>query len=220
MQPEATPQNFQKAKIREVGGGLEVPCMFNPYEYKVSKSNSYSQKSKNDADTPQMEFSSAGSQTLSLSLIFDTYEQKEDVSQETRKLWRFMMTKTHKNSGKGKKVRPPEVFFEWGVFRFRAVITQMTQTFTMFNGDGTPLRAKVDVTFTQLKDEEDYQPQPAVKSGTTYERTWNIVAGDRLDTIAGDVYGDATQWRRIAEYNQIIDPLALLPGQRLRIPVD
>ena len=220
MESQAAPQNFQKAKIREVDGSLEVPCMFNPYEYKVSKSNSYSEKSKNDSDTPQMEFKSAGAQTLTLSLLFDTYEKKEDVSLKTVQLWKFMMTKTHENSGKGKKVRPPEVYFEWGVFRFRAVITQMTQTFTLFSGDGTPLRAKVDVTFLQLTDEEDYASQPAFKVGTTYERSWNVVAGDRLDTIAGNVYGDATKWRRIAEYNRIVDPLALVPGQRLRIPVE
>lgn len=220
MSPEAPPQSFQKAKIKEVDGSLEVPCMFNPYEYKVSKSNSYSEKSKNDADTPQMEFKSAGSQTLTLSLIFDSFEKKEDVSMKTRELWKFMETKTNKKSGKGKKVPPPEVFFEWGVFQFRAVITQMTQTFTMFSGDGTPLRAKVDVTFLQLVDIEDYKSQPPVKSGTTYEQNWNVVAGDRLDTIAGEIYGDATQWRRIAEYNRVIDPLALRPGQRLRIPVE
>ena len=97
---------------------------------------------------------------------------------------------------------------------------QMTQTFTMFSGDGTPLRAKVDATFLQLVDVNDYPRQPQVSSGTIYEQNWNVVAGDRLDTIAGEVYGDATQWRRIAEYNHIVDPLAIAPGQRLRIPVE
>ena len=219
--------NFQKAVLYEldqkgdrVSGGLMVTCMFNPYEYEVTKTNSYTPQKQNDADTPRLEFTSSGSQILNLSLIFDGFEENKDVSQETRKLFSFMMTRTNKNSGQGKKVPPPNVAFEWGVFRFRAVITQMTQTFTLFGGDGTPLRARVDVSFMQLLDEEAFPKQEPVPSGTSYERSWQLVAEDRLDAIAGAVYGDPRQWRRIAEYNHIVDPLNLPPGQRLRIPLD
>jgi nucleoid-associated protein YgaU len=232
MGSESAPPKFQKAIIytlnkqgEKTGKGFEV--MFNPYEYKVSKTNNYNATAKNATDAPKVKFTSAGSQTLSLSLVFDSYEnfdsnqtRRVDVSKETRKLWNFMMTRQEEKNGKKKKFEPPEVAFEWGVFYFRAFVTNMTQTFTMFDVDGTPLRAKVDVTFTQYKDENDYPNQGATKSHTTYERTWRVTAGDRLDTIAGEVYGDPGQWRRIAEHNQIVDPLALSPGQRLRIPVD
>ena len=164
MSPQASPQNFQKAKIREVDGSLEVPCMFNPYEYKVSKSNSYSEKSQNDADTPKMEFKSAGSQSLTLSLIFDSYEKKEDVSMKTRELWKFMETKTNRNSGRGRKVPPPEVYFEWGVFQFRAVITQMTQTFTMFSGDGKRLAADDGNQFVHVWDVDSGQLVQSIRT--------------------------------------------------------
>jgi nucleoid-associated protein YgaU len=46
----------------------------------------------------------------------------------------------------------------------------------------------------------------------------SLVRGDRLDSIAAEVYGDATKWRAIAEYNEISDPLGLKPGQRIIIP--
>ena len=38
------------------------------------------------------------------------------------------------------------------------------------------------------------------------------------DSIAAEVYGDATKWRAIAEYNEMSDPLTLRPGQRIIIP--
>ena len=45
-------------------------------------------------------------------------------------------------------------------------------------------------------------------------------AGDRLDLIANVVYRDPAKWRYIAEYNGLLDPLVLRPGQLLTIPFE
>ncbi|GAB4276323.1 MAG: LysM peptidoglycan-binding domain-containing protein [Candidatus Promineifilaceae bacterium] len=198
----------------EVGNGVE--CMFNPYEYTVSKSNTYQETSQNRASTPEVEFTKAGPQTLKLKLTFDTYETGEDVSQITNKLWKFMEPK--EEGRENEKSPPPQVAFEWGVFRFIAVITSMTQKFTLFKNDGTPVRASVDVTFTQHKDVNDYPNQNPTSGGGPVQRTWSVVRGDRLDAIATAVYGDAAKWRLIADYNQLDNPLALKPGTQLTIP--
>ena len=217
--------NLQPAMIYEVDasgkkkGRISIPCTFNPFEYTVSKSNTYQEESKNRSDVPHIEFKKAGPQTLKLSLTFDTYETGEDVSRTTSELWKLMESKTRKKGKKNRKIPPPEVAFEWGVFRFVAVITNMTQKFTLFKQDGTPVRAKVDVTFTQHKDVNDYKYQnPSSGGSDEVERVCQVVRGDRLDTIAYQVYGDATKWRLIAERNDIVDPLTLRAGQRLVIP--
>jgi hypothetical protein len=220
-----TRSNLQAARIYEVdssgeekGGGISVDCMFNPFEYSVTKTNSYKEERKNRSDVPSFEFEKAGPQTLKLDLIFDTYESDEDVSLKTNKLWKLMESKTRREGRRNRKVPPPEVAFEWGVFRFVAVITNMTQKFTLFKPDGTPVRARVEVTFTQHKDLEDYPNQNPTSGGGDIERVWRVIAGDRIDTIAYAVYGDATRWRTIAEYNQLDDPLDLRAGQQLIIP--
>jgi len=205
---------------KPVGGGVTVTCMFNPFEYSVSKSNSYQENPKQQSDTPQGEFFKAGAQTLKLILLFDTYEADTDVSQETNKLWKFMLTKTKEESSQNEKIEPPQVAFEWGVFKFVSYITSMTQKFTLFKKDGTPVRASVDVTFTQYTDVDDYQKQNPTSGGGPIERIWQVVAGERLDHIAAQVYGRADRWRLIASHNHIRDPLALRPGQQLRIPMD
>jgi hypothetical protein len=214
------------AKIYEVddsgekkSGGVSIDCMFNPFEYTVSKTNTYSERSRNRSSVPEVEFQKAGPQTLQLSLMFDTYEKDEDVSLITNKLWKFMDSKTREENNQN-KVPPPEVAFEWGVFRFVAVITNMTQRFTLFKQDGTPVRAKVDVTFTQHKDLEDYPGQNPTSGGGPVQSVRTIIGGDRLDNIAYEVYGDATKWRRIAEYNKIDNPFVLQSGQHLTIPFD
>lgn len=214
------------AKIFEVDrdghetGGLSVSCMFNPFEYTVSKSNSYDEGPKNDSDTPQAEFFKSGSQTLRLNLLFDTYEKGTDVSLETNKLWKFMLTKDQPEAGYNEKIEPPQVAFEWGVFRFVSYITNMTQKFTLFKHDGMPVRANVDITFTQYRDVNDYPKQNPTSGGGPIERVYRVIAGDRLDTIAADVYRDATKWRLIAENNKLNNPLAIRPGMLLRIPID
>ncbi|MCA9922397.1 MAG: LysM peptidoglycan-binding domain-containing protein [Anaerolineales bacterium] len=201
-----------KAKV-----GVVIPCMFNPFEYTVSKTNSYAEDPKNKSNAPQMNFKKAGAQTLKLSLTFDTFEAGEDVSKTTRKLWKLMQPKEVK--GKDKK-EPPRAAFKWGAFRFAAVITNMTQKFTLFTKDGLPVRAKVDITFTQHDDVEDYEGQNPTSGGGPIMRTWAVVKGDRLDNISAEVYGDATKWRQIAEYNNLDNPLALQTGTQLIIPED
>jgi len=217
--------NLSPARIIEVDDkgsnktdGISVKCMFNPFEYTVSKTNSYEQKSKNRSDVPQVEFKGSGPQVLKLSLVFDTFETKENLTETTRKLWKLMESKTRSDSNKNKKVPPPEVAFEWGIFRFVAVITEMSQKFILFNKEGTPVRAKVDITFTQHKDLEDYKKTNPTSGGGEVNRVWRVTSGDRLDLIAYSVYGDATKWRRIAEANKILDPLRITPGLELLIP--
>ncbi|MBN1247128.1 MAG: LysM peptidoglycan-binding domain-containing protein [Anaerolineae bacterium] len=221
-----TRSNLEAARIYEVtssgdekGGGVSVSCMFNPFEYTVTKQNTYKEERQNRSDVPSFEFEKAGPQTLQLKLIFDTYEADSDVSLETNKLWKLMESKTRREGNRTKKVPPPEVAFEWGVFRFVAVITKMVQKFTLFKPDGTPVRAEVDVTFTQHKDLNDYPSQNPTSGGGDIERVWRVIAGDRIDTIAYAVYGDATRWRAIAEYNELDDPLNLRAGQQLIIPI-
>ncbi len=217
--------NLQAARIYEVtesgdekSGGVSVDCMFNPFEYTVTKTNTYKEERSNRSDVPGFEFEKAGPQALKLTLVFDTFEAGEDVSQETNKLWKLMESKTRREGNRNRKVPPPEVAFEWGVFRFVAVITTMMQKFMLFKPDGTPVRASVQVTFTQHKDLNDYPNQNPTSGGGDIERVWRVIAGDRLDTIAYQVYGDATKWRKIASYNSIINPLKLTPGQQLIIP--
>jgi hypothetical protein len=216
--------NLVPAKIYEVdksgnpSGGAGVDCMFNPFEYTVSKSNSYNEKPKNSANTPQGEFFKSGAQTLKLVLLFDTYEAGTDVSLETNKLWKYMMGKN--GNRQNQKIAPPQVAFEWGVFKFVSYITAMTQKFTLFTKDGTPVRASVDVTFTQYTDVNDYPNQNPTSGGGPIDRIWRVTAGDRLDLIAAAVYHDASKWRLIADYNKINNPLALHPGMQLRIPYE
>jgi len=209
-------QNGDQLRKKE-SSPRQVVCMFNPFEYTVRKSNTYKHEFNNDRNVPTMEFTEAGEKTLALKLTFDTYELGEDVSQRTRVLWE-LMGKIETSEG---KQEPPPVVFEWGVFEFFAVIKSVTQKFTMFLVDGTPVRAEVDISLSQHMDSDEYRVMPSqnpTSGNGPVNRIWSVQAGDRLDLIAAEVYGDATKWRIIALNNDILNPFVLVPGQRLTIP--
>jgi nucleoid-associated protein YgaU len=227
------PETLAHARIIKVTEAREpienttIPCMFNPYEYTLTKANSFEEKaSANGKNSPKAALVKAGAQTLQLSLIFDTYDSGQDVSQTTDQLWNMMRVSDDarpdkRPAGAQDKREAPLVAFQWNVFFFVAYITSMTQKFTLFTARGIPVRAKVDITFTQYADIEDRRAeiwQNPTSGGGPINRVHRVVAGDRLDLIAQTVYRDPTQWRRIARFNGIVDPLSIRPGQVLAIP--
>jgi nucleoid-associated protein YgaU len=217
---ECEKKNDKVKEKSEESGGLVVRFMFNPTEYTVTKENSYDPKFEAKASAPNMTFTEPKASTLSLSgLIFDSYEEKTptnprakpDVTQKTNVLFKLMNVDSQ-------TLEPPPVVFEWGVFKFYAVITKVTQKFTLFDKDGTPLRAEVSVDLTQHRDLTLYPKQNPSSGDGPLDRVWLVRLGDRLDLIANETYGDATKWRLIAAHNGLRNPLQLRAGQSLRIP--
>ncbi|MEZ4589751.1 MAG: hypothetical protein R3D55_01210 [Chloroflexota bacterium] len=199
--------------------GLTVRCSFNPYEYTVSQTNSYKPKQKAKGKT-KYEFENAGPQTLKLNLIFDVYEEpkgtERDVSKITRQLWQ-LMTPTGEKKTKEKKPDAPYVIFKWGVFKFLAVITNMSQKFILFDHDGVPLRAKVDITLTQHESTRpDYDEQ--FEAGQTANVNIPALPDERLDNVAAQETGNPADWRTIAQANNITNPLARPPRRPLTRP--
>jgi nucleoid-associated protein YgaU len=195
-----------------------VRCMFNPHEYTLTKQNRWERGQTKGKNVPRIKFSQGGSQTLKLQLFFDTYAEGTDVRTHTDPLWQMMMVNSDKTNPRSNKSEPPPVSFQWGGLVFDAVITNMSQKFTLFFKDGTPARTTVDITLEQLADDQDFARQNPTSGGGEAPRTRLVKAGERLDLIAYDEYEDATEWRRIAQANALTHPLRLRPGQRLVIP--
>lgn len=209
---------LEPAVIMNKNTGERVSCMFNPYEYTISKQNNYEQATTKGRNIPAVRFQQGGAQTLSLRLLFDTYGQGEDVRTLTAPLWRMMMVDEDKTDQRTGKSEPPHCLFQWGRFEFEAVITRMDEKLTLFLKDGTPVRTLVTISLQQVIDEEEHAKQNPTSGGGIAPKTRILNASDRLDWIAWEEYGDATRWRLIAQANQIADPLRLQTGQVILVP--
>lgn len=203
-----------------------INCAFNPYRYTISLSNNFNSVGLDENKNFRFELNqqNISPRTLTINeLWFDTYEAwgsyaaKSDVREITDKLT-GMAELRFNDSQPQAKPDPPKVAFEWGSFRFLAVIQSLTLEFNLFLADGTPVRAKADITFKEFKHRKSYPKQNPTSGDGALNRIWRITVGDRLDLIANQVYGDASKWRLIADQNQIENPFALRIGQELIIP--
>jgi len=198
--------------------GESVPCMFNPFEYTIAKSNSYEQADTKGKNIPRIRFQQGGAQTLTLRLLFDTLDTGSDVRTLTARLWNMMMVDELRTDPRTGKSEPPHVLFIWGALSFEAVITQMSEQISLFLPTGTAVRSTVQISLQQVSDELDLPAQNPTSGGGIAPQTRRLDAGDRLDIIAFEAYGDSNKWRQIAQANGIEDPLRLRPGQLIMIP--
>ncbi len=209
-----------KATIRNLDTQKKVTCLFNPTDYSFSKSVGWAEAADRGANVPTLEFTGGQPAVLTLKLFFDTNDTGEDVrTKYTNDLWDLAMVNRDMLDPKTNKGRPPRCMFEWGsAWSFEAVVTSISTNFTMFLEDGTPTRASVDLSLKQAKDPGSFPAQNPTSGGVAGHKRHTVQQRETLDLIAAREYGDASQWRHIAEANGIDDPLRLKPGMILTLP--
>ena len=211
----------EKAFLEIEGSPDTVPCMFNPAELSVARSNSWSGVSLAGQGVPQVKYLGANSGTMSLQLMFDTTDSGEAVTRHTGKVLKLMDVDASLpgTDPQTNNARPPYVVFHWGnLHSFKAVVSSLNLQFTYFSSTGVPLRAKVDLSLTQFAQSSAFGPQNPTSGTPEPHRVHRVQPGETLDRISARYYGDSTRWRTIATANGVVDPLALRTGSLLSIP--
>ena len=137
--------------------GVTVEAQFNPKEISIDKSVPWQkQKTTGPGD---LEFSSADPQTMSCELMFDGFESGASVQGEIDKLQQLSDIDPSLR-------RPPRVKIVWGaegaastIPKFEAVVESVGIKYTMFDGNGRPLRATVAMGFIQARKLKVVQPR-------------------------------------------------------------
>jgi hypothetical protein len=198
-----------------------IPVCFNPKEYSLEKSVDWSAE-KALTDAPQPEFKNPKPMSLSVTLQFDTYEERISVRDKYIKaieklaLLRGKLDKGGKNAA---AVAPPVILFVWGRFSFQGVINSLNQKYTMFLADGTPVRAEVALKIQNVLDTNlDTGTAATVSAAQNNTKSYSVNDGDRLDLIAATELGDASRWAEIAMLNGIQDPVTMDSLKSLKIP--
>ncbi|MEO8609186.1 MAG: hypothetical protein ABI690_14950 [Chloroflexota bacterium] len=211
MATNLTRGGLAPAKLTNTITNDVVNFMFNPYEYSIKKSNTWKSKEVTGLNLPLLTFGNGGAQTLSLTLHFDTQAKKADVRAYTQPLWKMMMIDENGKSQRTGKGEPPPVKFEWGKLTFKAVITSMSEKFSVFTATGIPVRSTVDISLQQYLDEADVPPQILAAAGEEAAKEQKMKQGDRIDNVAG------TSYRKMAAANNINNPLNIPSGTSLKI---
>ena len=87
-----TRSGLRAASISSLDSSIRVNCMFNPENYSVKKTNRYNTGFDESLRVPpKPEFKGYGRSALTLkSLVFDTYESGDDLTDTTNVLWDLM----------------------------------------------------------------------------------------------------------------------------------
>lgn len=217
-----TSGEFQKAKIEVVEGsksGQFVEFMYNPNSLTFSKSVKWKRTAKPGGNTEEIDFAGGRSATFAISkVVFDGTIPLEgetmpraDIMVDLNKLVGFLDIDQQLK-------RPPLCRFFWGKYRtFQVSLETVNINYTLFDRNGKPLRAEVDISFSQAEDPTEL-PYQNPTSRSYARKVHTVVEGETLDWIAYREYGDAAAWRHIAESNNLADPMNLRPGTLLRLP--
>ena len=202
-----------------------VPCLFNPKELNIEKSNKFAEVNIPGLSSPIFQFVRGNARSVTLELFFDTYELGEDVRSYTDQITGWddgSMLSNLPDKGlmdiDSDLHAPPVCLFIWGDFTFQCIIERVTKRYTMFLPEGIPVRATLNVTLKEYR-EVDIQVTEIDAQSADLTKRWVVTQGDSLWSIASREYGKPGDWRLIAEENNIDNPRNLNPGQELVIPV-
>jgi hypothetical protein len=212
---------LEKATVTNTVTGDRVPVLFNPEEYSLKRDINYAQAAVPGLSAPILQFVNGNLQTLEMELLLDTYETHteggrtiaaagSDVRTQTRKITDLMNIDRTTHA-------PPVLLFTWASLTFTCVLARATQQFLMFLPDGTPVRARLQVTFNEFRN-ADLEAKEIKRETADYSKLHVVRQGETLSAIAATVYGDPCLWRPIAIRNEVDVPAAIGVGDQLVVP--
>src|SRR5262249_7788967 len=100
---------------------------------------------------------------------------------------------------------------------FKGLVTKVKQEFTLFSPNGTPLRATLNLTMDEYRPLHDQLQQLNLLSAD-HTRSHVVEDGDTLPLVASDYLQKPTEWRYVADANDIDAPRRISVGATFVIP--
>jgi hypothetical protein len=193
----------------------EYEAKVNPEKYTQSYAAVYNQSGAAGSSNIPLKFDHQRPSTVKFELLFDVTGvipgSATDLTAEINKflgvVWRYQ----------GSIHEPFYLKVFWGDLSFGARLTSLDLSYTMFRPDGTPLRARADVTFTNYVDPAALAAQEKKQSADlTHVR--QVVAGDTLPGLCQKIYGRPELYPLVARHNRLRHFRRLEPGSQLVFP--
>jgi len=186
---------------------------FNPTEYSIEKKNNFSQAAVLGLESPLIQYSNGDARVLSLEVLLDTYSY--DNQQDLRDVYLAKINRLLAIDGD--LHAPPPCKVIWGSLQFVGVLEDARKQFTLFLDDGTPVRARVTLSFREYVPVE-IQVRESPRSSPDKHKGRTVRNGESIWHIAAEVYGDPRLWPALAHANDLDDPLRLRAGTTLLVP--
>lgn len=209
---------LEKATIEVLDGsqgGNRISVLFNPAEYSIERANTYKATAIPGLSGPLLHFINGEADVLSMELFFDDYTDPPPPGGKSVK--KRIDEIAHLLEIDPELHAPPHVRFVWGQLSFKAIFEKLSRKITLFQPDGTPARATLNVSFKEYKTLPEFVNEPRRQSADKSKRRV-IVGSDSLWLMAAREYGDPAEWRKIADKNDLDDPRDIEPGDWVMVP--
>lgn len=190
---------------------------FNPKEFALTRSAKWNTPEGTKSGVTPAEYNGPNPSSITVEVFLDETDQENgDIS---KKVEIFLDATNPTQNGKFKNLpSAPFVRFQWGTrISFKGYLESVAVKYSLFRPNGNPVRGTATLTIKEFATpKKGTNPTSGGEPGTTQHR---VKAGDTLPSIAYAEYGDANEWRRIANSNASIDdPMRLRPGTSVLIP--
>ncbi len=186
-------ENYQNS----IGTPYEV--MINPETVKLQRSIDYNEQQPPDSSSTAQKYKHTSSDKLSFDIVIDCTgivdSKRTNMAQEMTALENIVFVY------QGKIHRPNYVQIIWGKnTMFQGVLNTMDTSYTLFRPDGSPLRAKVSLTFSQylspaLISKKDADESPDLTHLVT------VTDGLTLPQMCMQVWNNENYYIQVAKFN-------------------
>lgn len=199
---------------------LQFEAMFNPSTLTQTYALAWTRQNTRGG-TPSLDYTRTPPQDISLTLILDgtgvDQHGFERFTQQTvlQRIQKFLQVTYYYQ---GDLHEPAYLLISWAGTRWLECRLQSVDIkYTLFDRDGTPLRAELSAKFVSdpppVKTALKKNPKSA---DLTHMRM--VSSGDTLPLLTKQVYGSADRYLDVARFNNLDDFRNLTPGQRLLFP--
>lgn len=193
--------------------GAPFFAMFNPEKWNKKYGQKFNEAQPSGQAKPALKFKQVDAPELSFELLLDG----TGASGEKREVTALIQTLKRTTFFNGNEHRPNKLFIIWGYFIFQGVLKNLDINYTLFRPNGTPLRAKLNLTF-----KEDHEKLSSLmeldfrSADLTHVRI--LKEDERLDQITAAIYDTPRYHLQVAQANGLTTFRQPLTGQKLEFP--
>lgn len=186
-------ENFQ-SKI-----GSPYAVMINPESIKWNRKIDYNEQQAPDTSSASQKYKHTPSAEFSFDIVIDCTgvvdKSRVDMKKEISALEDIVYTYN------GKIHRPNFVKIQWGKnITFNSVLKSFDTTYTLFKPDGSPLRAKISLSFGEYINPKTVK-QKDKRSSPDLTHLVKTVDGDTLPHLSQKMYNSPDYYIQLARFN-------------------
>ncbi|RUT67870.1 hypothetical protein D0817_24040 [Flavobacterium cupreum] len=181
--------------------GNPYAFMINPESIKVQKSIEYNEQQAPATSSASQKYKSTPSDKLSFEIVIDCTgvvdAKRVDMAKEITALETIIYTYN------GKIHRPNFVKVQWGQnITFNGVLDSIDISYTLFKPDGSPLRAKISLSFSQYISPKTVTMTDAPES-PDLTHIVTVSDGMSLPQLCLQTWNDDSMYVQVAQYNKL-----------------